>query len=83
LHLSVWMESGIEDAEVAAAVGGGSGASTWCLVDFLGSLGAMVGMMRTLDKAQPSFILSQPLPLPISAIDSYQRRSNENGSSND
>jgi hypothetical protein len=83
LHLSVGMESGIEEAEAAAAVGSGSGASTWCLVDFLGSLGAMVGMMKTLDKAQPSFILSRPLPLPISAINSYQQQSNDNGSSDD
>jgi hypothetical protein len=69
--------------EVAAAVGSGSKASTWCLVDFLGSLGAMVGMMKTLDEAQPSFILSRPLPLPISASDSYQQRFNEKGSLDD
>jgi hypothetical protein len=29
--------------------------------------------MKTLGKVQPSFILSRPLPLPISATDSYQR----------
>jgi hypothetical protein len=83
LRLSAGMESGMEEAEVAAAVGIGSGASTWCFVDFLGSLGAMVRMMKTLDEVQPSFILSQPLPLPISAINSYQWRSNENGSLDD
>jgi hypothetical protein len=58
LHLSAGMESGMEEAEGAAAVRISSGASTWCFVDFLGSLGAMVGMMKTLDEAQPSFILS-------------------------
>jgi hypothetical protein len=49
----------------------------------LDCLRAMVGMMKTLDKAQPSFILSQPLPLPISAIDSYKQQSNKNGNSDD
>jgi hypothetical protein len=58
LRLSAAMESGMEEAEAAAAVGISSGASTWCFVNFLRSLGAMVGMMKTLDKAQPSFILS-------------------------
>jgi hypothetical protein len=45
--------------------------------------GAMVGTMKTLDKAQPSFILSQPLPSSISAINSYQQQSNKNGNSDD
>jgi hypothetical protein len=84
LHQLAGMDSGIEEVEEAAAVGTGSGgASTWCFGDFLGSFGAVVGMMKTLDGAQPSFILSQPLPLPISAIDSNQRQSSKNGNLND
>jgi hypothetical protein len=39
--------------------------------------------MGTLGEAQPSFILSRPLPLPISATNSYQRRSNKNDNSDD
>jgi hypothetical protein len=83
LHLSAGIDSGIEEAEEVTGVGTGSEASTWCFGDFLESFGAMVGKMGTLGEVQPSFILSQPLPLPISAIDSYQRRSNKNGNSDD
>jgi hypothetical protein len=79
LCLSAGMESGMEEAEAAAAVGIGLGASTWCFVNSLGGLRAMVGMMKTLDEVQPSFILSRPLPLPISAIDSYQWQFSKNG----
>jgi hypothetical protein len=58
LHQSAGMDLGIEEVEEAAAVGTGSGASTWCFGNFLGSFGAMVGIIKTLDGAQPSFILS-------------------------
>jgi hypothetical protein len=77
------MDSRIEEAEEAAAVGTSLGASTWCFGDFLGSFGAMVETMKTLDEAQPSFILSQPRPLSIPEINSYQRQSNKNSNSDD